>query len=406
VSVNTVILALCPLIAILGIFDWLRSRRRARELLDTLSEHGAAISRAAGVHDETMGIIRRALRNLEQEERTSRGLLESTVEFVRSVIDPYRVGDRALVVLEGATRLLGAREISYYAPTRDGHDLVLRHVSGFGDEEVREVRVRRGEGRVGTTAERGRVMREEDFATEGIPRGSSLLPDVRSCIPLSGWTGLHGVVGVGAADVGQVEERLAVVSGFGGLALENSALVRRAEEETRIDAITKLPNRESALRVLERELGYAQRYGRRLSVSLLAVDSPPGGAVDAGVEPSPDRLKASAKLLAERVRDSDLPARFDEETFLVLLPESAASDAAGMAERLRREFEERASSGEGPGGVEVGTLSGGVASYPEDGETGQRLLARAAEALARARRGGGNRVVSSSELGTPEAPAG
>lgn len=401
------ILALWAIIAILGIFDWVRSRRRAGELLETLSERGAAIDRAAGVHDETMSIIRRALRNLEEEETTSRGLLESTVEFMRGVVDPYRVGDRSLVVLEGATRLLGAREVSYYTPTRDGHDLVLRHVSGFGDEEVREVRVRLGEGRIGITAERGTVMREEDFTREGIPRGSSLLPDARSCIPLSGWTGLHGVVGVGSANVvGQVEERFAVVSGFGGLALENAALVRRAEEETRIDAITRLTNRENALRVLERELGYAQRYGRSLSVSLLGVDIPAGGTADAGAELSPDGLKASAKLLAERVRDSDLPARFDEDTFLVLLPESGASDAAGMAERLRREFEESASSGEGSEGIEVGTLSGGVASYPEDGETGQRLLARAAEALARARKEGGNRVVSSSELDTPEGPPG
>jgi len=395
VTVEMLLLVLSPLVVAVGAIDLIRSRRKARELRRSLGKRREELAQVMRVHEESMSILRRALQNLEQERSDSRKLLESTVNFIGRVLEHRDPSRRAAGIVEGATRLLEAKEVSFYVPTRDGRDLVLRHISGLGYEEVSDVRVRVGEGRVGTAAARGTIMQEKDFEREGVPPESGLLPDARSCVPLLGWAGLYGVVGVGSTSVGRMDERLTVISGFGGLTLETAALLHRAEEETQIDATTRLVNRANALRALDREIDHARRYGRTLSVSLFGIDGYPQ------VEGEPDtargaaQLRAVGKLLAESARDTDLPARLDEETFIVLLPESGRSDAVEMADRIRKEFEESTSSGEIPVMFGQGTMSGGIATFPEDGDDAVVLVQRATDALVRARKEGGNRVISS-----------
>jgi diguanylate cyclase (GGDEF)-like protein len=81
-----------------------------------------------------------------------------------------------------------------------------------------------------------------------------------------------------------------------------------------------------------------------------------------------------ADVLCSCCRDIDTPARFGGDEFAVVLPETDTA-AAGLV--ARRICESVADDGKGP----KLSVSVGIAVYPQDGDTIERLLSRADAAL-------------------------
>ena len=98
-------------------------------------------------------------------------------------------------------------------------------------------------------------------------------------------------------------------------------------------------------------------------------------------------LVGLAGLMRSQARQDDGLFRLGGEEFLMVLPETDAAGAAGIAERLRA-----ATEGARVLGDEIVTLSAGVAVW--DGGDVESTLKTADQALYRAKQGGRNRVVS------------
>jgi diguanylate cyclase (GGDEF)-like protein len=81
-----------------------------------------------------------------------------------------------------------------------------------------------------------------------------------------------------------------------------------------------------------------------------------------------------ADVLCSCCRDIDTPARFGGDEFALVLPETDAEAANLVAQRI---CESIANDGNGP----KLSVSVGVAVYPENGETIERLLSQADSAL-------------------------
>lgn len=100
-------------------------------------------------------------------------------------------------------------------------------------------------------------------------------------------------------------------------------------------------------------------------------------------------LKEVARIMTGHVRPRDLIARFGGEEFCVLLPDTLATDAGEVAERLRRAVGEESTSLPEPVTVSIGV------AVVETGHTPMELavvLARADQALYRAKLDGRNTV--------------
>jgi diguanylate cyclase (GGDEF)-like protein len=100
-------------------------------------------------------------------------------------------------------------------------------------------------------------------------------------------------------------------------------------------------------------------------------------------------LMKAAAILKETLREIDIPARYGGEEFAAILPETSASGAFVVAERVRRRIAQHFKKKRG--GPRV-TLSGGVAAYPEDAEVLDDLVRRADEGLYRSKAAGKNRI--------------
>ena len=169
----------------------------------------------------------------------------------------------------------------------------------------------------------------------------------------------------------------------------------RADEETRrlatTDPLTGVFNRRTFIELAERELARSRRDVTPLSLMILDLDhfkqvnDTYGHLVGDGV------LVAFTGLVKDCARRGDLIVRYGGEEFCVLLPATPLVAAVALAERIRTAVA-AASLSTHPMKV---TVSVGVAAY-DGGEqaTLKSLLARADEALYRAKHEGRNRVVA------------
>ena len=122
-----------------------------------------------------------------------------------------------------------------------------------------------------------------------------------------------------------------------------------------------------------REIDKAKRHGRRLAVAAVLLDKEAGAKARSELE----------QVVLSVVRDTDVLARFDDNEFYLLLPETDALGAHSCRRRLlvRAEGDRRARSPandrRGPVSMRPGRgvpVSIGVAAYPHDGTALDRLL--------------------------------
>jgi diguanylate cyclase (GGDEF)-like protein len=188
-------------------------------------------------------------------------------------------------------------------------------------------------------------------------------------------------------------------------AIENARSYDEAREQSIRDSLTGAYNHRHFQEVLQRELGRAERLGRPLTVLMLDIDDfktindrfghPVGDAILQGIV---------AEIRGEVRGDMDLLARYGGDEFAVVLPETPVGEAVLVAERVRRRIDERLFRMPDSREVLRATVSIGLATYPDDAVEKRNLVEKADAALYRAKRGGKNAVVGTSEAGPGQLP--
>jgi diguanylate cyclase (GGDEF)-like protein len=177
-----------------------------------------------------------------------------------------------------------------------------------------------------------------------------------------------------------------------GPRLIDLAFSERQEPGATADRVTGLGSATAFLASLQNETRRAKRYDLGLAVLYIDLDNfrevnERHGELVGGI-----LLREVAILIKNKVRDIDTAARLAGEEFGIILPETERMGAFLVAERIRREVE-RHGLRRGVDGRPISlTLSAGIARYPEDATTADRLVERAEEALHLAKSRGGNAV--------------
>ena len=160
------------------------------------------------------------------------------------------------------------------------------------------------------------------------------------------------------------------------------------------DRLTGIASERAYRTMLQSELRRARRYEQKVAVVVLDLDEFAGLNARAGELVGDRLLREAAILLSNNVRDIDLAARLGEDEFALLLPETDRNGGLLVAERVRRGIETFFAAREVDGRAAELTISCGVASYPDDASTAERLLEAAAQALYQAKAAGRNSVVT------------
>ena len=153
------------------------------------------------------------------------------------------------------------------------------------------------------------------------------------------------------------------------------------------DPLTGLHNRRFMLEQLDRLNARAKRYGNTFSLALIDLDHFKSVNDTYGHEAADRVLCSLADLIRDDLRDADISARYGEEEFMVLLPETDMEDAVNTINRLRQRFTESRVDG-----IKRSlTLSAGVMSW-EPGLSLEQLIFKTDQRLAMAKYAGRNQV--------------
>ncbi len=165
----------------------------------------------------------------------------------------------------------------------------------------------------------------------------------------------------------------------------------QAEELARRDGLTGLYNHRTFYSFLNDEMIRAQRHNRPVSLLMLDIDHFKRVNDTYGHLAGDAILKGLGDLLAQQARAVDRVCRYGGEEIMVILPETDAPMAMGIAERLRMEVAQQPFDIGGGKIINI-TVSIGVATYPRQVNSLGALVKAADVALYVAKQGGRNQV--------------
>lgn len=114
---------------------------------------------------------------------------------------------------------------------------------------------------------------------------------------------------------------------------------RKLENLAQKDSLTEIANRRSFNSVFEKAFHFSNRHDRQLSVMFLDIDDFKHINDNLGHQAGDAVLKRIADILTERLRLSDVIARWGGEEFIVGLLNTDLADAETIAETIRQIFE-------------------------------------------------------------------
>ncbi len=176
---------------------------------------------------------------------------------------------------------------------------------------------------------------------------------------------------------------LVLFAAFGHLAGRNEDLLR---EQANSDPLTGLPNRRQFESRIREELARAARLGTPMSLLVIDLDNLKHINDSEGHTGGDEAIRRVAAAIRGSCRTFDLGARLGGDEFAVLASGARATDARGVAKRIRSHL---AQSGEG-----APTVSIGIAELtPSSAEAAKRLFTAADAALYAAKNSGRNRTM-------------
>jgi diguanylate cyclase (GGDEF)-like protein len=171
-----------------------------------------------------------------------------------------------------------------------------------------------------------------------------------------------------------------------GALLDQARLFEQVRSMAVTDPLTGLSNYRRLISVLEAELDRSRRTQRPFSVVLLDMDGLKIINDQYGHLTGSRALVRIGKILRNHSRAIDTAARYGGDEFALVLPEAGKDISSRVVSRIR---ERLSAEPEHP----ALAVSAGVAAYPEDGDTPEKLLGAADRALYAMKHHGGRSSV-------------
>ena len=165
----------------------------------------------------------------------------------------------------------------------------------------------------------------------------------------------------------------------------------KLEELSVRDGLTGVYNRREFEKRLSEETHRARRYNEVFSILMLDVDHFKDVNDRYGHQAGDEALITVADLVRLNVRPVDVVCRYGGEELTVILPQTDASGARIVAERIRSTIAESLTTTPQGDTIHI-TVSIGLSTFPQDGDTGARLVTAADQALYAAKQDGRNLV--------------
>ncbi len=297
-----------------------------------------------------------------------------------------------------------ARSVAVVLVAEDSDLLSVKVSSGIADAVARDWRKPVGTGNTAEVLRSGAsvLLDRVDPATPGLAEfvvehtPASLL-----CVPLLADGRALGFVLAESEREGAFTEGdvplAKLAADLAALVISREILAQASRKLVMMDPLTQVYSYAYFHRRLSEEVERATRLNESLSVLLVEIDHLKDHRDANGWQATEKVLRDLVKLVSTSVRNIDVVGRYGVGEIILYLPETPRDKACLAAERIRGLIEKGTKTVPATGL----TVSIGLASLPENGETVTRLIESATSALLAAERGGRNRVQPAATGATP-----
>lgn len=159
---------------------------------------------------------------------------------------------------------------------------------------------------------------------------------------------------------------------------------------SKCDSLTGLYNRGYFEECLSGEISRSRRYDTEFSILFIDLDDFKKVNDTRGHLAGDYVLKKVAHLIEKEKREEDVVARYGGEELVIILPETNKVNTIIKAERIRKKIQDMPLKFDG-NTIKI-SISGGVATFPQDASEPNKLIQCADQALYRAKAEGKNRI--------------
>ncbi|HYA12678.1 MAG TPA: GGDEF domain-containing protein [Thermodesulfovibrionales bacterium] len=353
------------------------------------SEERAAIekdyNKKFGIEEYKSRELQKEVEHLNQEKEKYIQFLISIPDIVKNFVSNLSFEETVSSIIRLTILLVDPKIIELYVFDKMTNSLTLAIAYNSKRKNKRVLKV--GEGVVGLAAEnRMLVSRTSQFpsADDGIDIAAPILFKDR----------LMGVIGLGKIKaIGGNEKRfISMIADLAGVSLQNCTYLETAKEEAITDPLTGLYNRRHFFEKSKEAAQKAISQHSPISIFIFDIDHFKRYNDINGHGEGDQLLMELSRLIKENSRDTDVAARFGGEEFIILMPNTDKDSALLYAEEIRKLIErypfnhrEKQQSG-------YVSISGGVATFPVDGNSFNAVIKHADEALYESKRSGRNKV--------------
>ncbi|MEW6684690.1 MAG: diguanylate cyclase [Candidatus Edwardsbacteria bacterium] len=372
-----------------GLYDYINKPFGHEELI-------SAVERA--VERRRLNLENKALLNDLQERVKELSTLNIIAKTLNSTLKLKEVLD---IIMNEIKELVKAEAWSILMIDEKTNELVFEVAMGEKGEQVKEIRLKIGQGVAGWVAQEGKPIVVQDVEKDqrfykGVDEKTKFKTKSILAIPLISRGKIIGVVEIINKSGSQpfTEKDLELVQRLtehAGVAIENARLYEKVERLAITDDLTGLYNSRYCDEFLEKSLEIAAREEAPLSVIFLDLDNLKEVDDTYGHLMGGETLREVGTRLKKLVKDPEIAARFGGDEFVLILPNQDVESALEKAEEVRKSIEAE------PFLVGRGvscriTASLGVASFPRHAKNQEVLLHKADQAMYKVKLSGKNRV--------------
>jgi diguanylate cyclase (GGDEF)-like protein len=279
----------------------------------------------------------------------------------------------------------------------DEADNLLKKVPFQGQNQEGQISYALGDGVVGMAAHNRMIMINR-FDKKGSPGRKDIQSSdsgLWMAVPIIFRDSLLGVIGIGEIKnaIGNEGDLIKMIADIAGVALLNQALLGEAKQEANTDPLTGLNNRRYFFKMAQNFVEKSIREGSPISIFLFDIDHFKHYNDTNGHGEGDNVLKEISKLLQGASRKTSAIARYGGEEFIVMLPGISKEDAFLYAERFREKISTHPFPHREKQPLGCVSISGGIASFPTDGDSIRKVIQLVDAALYQAKSAGRNRII-------------
>ncbi len=326
-------------------------------------------------------------------------ILLRIIKAANDKLDPENV---IATIMDNIQKLIPCEAWSVLLLSEDQEELVFQGARGTAAGNLRYAKLKVGEGIAGWVAQKGKAAVVNDVAKDR--RFNSRFDQINRfrtrsvlCAPLVSRNQVIGVVELinrrprNRRFTRQDLAKLLALLGTISVSLHNALLFQETEKLTITDDLTRLYNNRYVNQRLGEWIARHGRGGKRMSVIFLDLDGFKEVNDRYGHLIGGETLVEIGKVILNHVRTQDIVARYGGDEFIVMMPDTGATQAVATAEEVRVAVQDHDFRPALHFPIRL-TASFGISVFPDHAEKLTELIQKADNAMYAVKYSGKNAV--------------